>query len=79
MPTTNAEKNFADVLFATLAVKIKAAGLTTPEALSEALDMKPGEASGYTSAIRENRPWCVGTSLTLIDSLGWKLSFDIGG
>jgi len=58
--STKYDAELGEVLFNVIAERVERDGIR--------LD------SGYDSAIREGRPWCIATSLTVLAELGWKLS-----
>lgn len=75
---TNREAEFSRELFNLVRERVRSEGLDSIAAMSAAVDEKPHEVSGYVSAMRDDRPWCVGTSLFLLDQLGWDLTVGIG-
>lgn len=80
---TTHESTFANKLFNMIRDRATAEGLNSTEAFAAACgypaDDVDHEMSGYVSALREDRPWCVGVSLDVIDQLGWDLEVTLGG
>jgi hypothetical protein len=58
------EAELAAVLFSIIAERVDREGVVD-------LD------DGYLSAIRDERPWCVGVSLGILADLGWHLSVTV--
>jgi len=76
---SNREAEFARELFDLIRARAIAEGLDSDAAMSTATNERPHEVSGCVAAMREDRPWCVGTSLQIIDQLGWDLAVSLGG
>lgn len=78
---TTHESAFANKLFYMIRERVVAEGLDSNDAFREAcgypVDDIDHEVSGYVSALRDDRPWCVGVSLDVIDQLGWDLDVSL--
>lgn len=76
---TGSETKFARELFDLVKSRVDAEGLGSTEKMAQALGEHESEVSGYVSALREDRPWCIGTSVYLAARLGWELLIEWGG